>query len=59
MVLVDCGLKGLDVLYDDLCTMSTLVYEFHIDCHITFEHVRSMSPIERLRLMMDKVCISS
>lgn len=48
-------LQGLELLYDDLCTMATLVYECHIDCSITFEHIRSMSLLERLRLMMNRV----
>ena len=55
--MLDVCVQGLELLYDDLCTMSTLVYECHVDCSVTFEHVRSMSPIERLRLMMNRVCL--
>jgi len=50
-------MQGLDALYDDLHTMSTLVYECHVDCGVTFDSVRRMSAIERLQLMMDRVFV--
>jgi len=39
--------------------MATLVYECHVDCSVTFQHVRSMSPLERIRLMMNRVRLTA
>lgn len=49
-------LQGLQLLHDDLVTMETLVYECHIDDELTFEDMKTMPHIDRLRLMMS--CVS-
>lgn len=48
-------LQGLELLYDDLETMETLVYECNIDDSLTLEHLREMPHSEKVALMMNKV----
>ena len=48
----------MDDLYDDLVTMDTLVYDCLVDESLTFKHMLDMPDIDRLRLMMSRVCMT-
>lgn len=50
------NIPGLRPLCDDLVTLETLVYETGCDITLKLKELQQMENIEKLRLLMSKVC---
>ncbi|XP_031558111.1 neuroblastoma-amplified sequence-like isoform X2 [Actinia tenebrosa] len=47
-------IQGLDILYDDLLIMETLIYECCTDVHLGLEDFQTMTDLEKLRMILAK-----
>lgn len=63
MSLVRLGMErnipGLQMLCDNLVTLETVVYETGSDQTLTLKELLNLKDIEKLRLLMDNVCIEN
>lgn len=52
-------IPGLQLLSDDLVTLETLVYEADCDVSLTLKDLQQIKDIDKLRLLMENVCLHS